>query len=131
MKIQPTAVALLASLTVMSACAPHAADPRTAVGTSHDLTFSPAGLNRVRDRVRADIVEDTIAGAVLVLDQGGETVLLESYGHRDIGTRDPMRNDAIFRIISMTKPVTSVAPRRSNRWQRISSRTSPGDRSAH
>ena len=39
----------------------------------------------------------------------GRIVFHESWGFRDLETRDPLESDDIFRICSMTKPVTSVA----------------------
>lgn len=109
MRIDRSAVLLLAGLTLFVACAPPASDAQAPAAASQGLTFSSAGLDRIREQVRADIAGGTIAGAVVLLDRGGETVLFESFGHRDVETRDPMRNDTIFRIFSMTKPVTSVA----------------------
>jgi CubicO group peptidase (beta-lactamase class C family) len=50
-----------------------------------------------------------VAGVVTLVARRGRIVALDSAGLRDIATRSPMRTNTIFRIASMTKPVTSVA----------------------
>lgn len=50
-----------------------------------------------------------IAGAVLLVAQKGEIVYLEAVGKQDVEAGTPMTPQSIFRIASMTKPVTSVA----------------------
>jgi CubicO group peptidase (beta-lactamase class C family) len=48
-------------------------------------------------------------GAVSLVARNGKLVEWRAYGHSDLGRHEPMRKDAIFRIYSMTKTVTSVA----------------------
>ena len=50
-----------------------------------------------------------IPGATLLVARQGKIAWFESMGVRDPGTRAPMTKDAIFRIYSMSKPITSVA----------------------
>ena len=50
-----------------------------------------------------------LAGAVTCVWHRGEVLQVNEIGHRDVGTRLPMRRDTIFRIASMTKPVTVAA----------------------
>jgi CubicO group peptidase (beta-lactamase class C family) len=71
--------------------------------------FSPAGLQRVGDYLRNEVAEGRIPGAVLLIQQHGHPVYFENFGVRDIATRLPMTADTIFRLYSMSKPVTSVA----------------------
>ncbi|HJW07924.1 MAG TPA: serine hydrolase domain-containing protein, partial [Rhodanobacter sp.] len=52
---------------------------------------------------------DGYLGGVTLLARNGRIVDWQAYGHRDLARRVPMRRDAIFRIYSMTKTVTSVA----------------------
>jgi CubicO group peptidase (beta-lactamase class C family) len=72
-------------------------------------SFSRAGLDRVRDYVRKEIAIGKIPGAILLIQQHGKPVLFESFGVINVATRRPMPLDAIFRIYSMTKAITSVA----------------------
>ena len=48
-------------------------------------------------------------GAVAVVEHRGKPVFAGQWGYQDIGRTRPMRQDSIFRIYSMTKPITSVA----------------------
>jgi CubicO group peptidase (beta-lactamase class C family) len=49
------------------------------------------------------------AGAVTLVARRGRIVQWQALGHRDVARSSPMRQDAIFQIYSMTKPITSVA----------------------
>jgi len=71
--------------------------------------FSQEGLVRVGDYLRNEVATGKIPGAVLLIQQHGQPVLLETFGVRDIETKAPMTADTIFRLYSMSKPVTSVA----------------------
>ena len=72
-------------------------------------TFSRAALDRIGDHVRKEVADGHIPGGVLLIQQHGKPVYLESFGVRDIATRQPMTPDTIFQVYSMTKAVTSVA----------------------
>ena len=50
-----------------------------------------------------------IAGAVTVVATGREIVHVGAVGYADVAAQKPMQTDALFRIASMSKPVTSVA----------------------
>ena len=71
--------------------------------------FSPDGLARVGDYIRNEIASAKIPGAVLLIQQHGKPVYFENFGVRDVATKMPMSADAIFRLYSMSKPITSVA----------------------
>src|ERR1700691_4990868 len=71
--------------------------------------FSAEGLAHVRDYMRNEVTTGKIPGAVLLIQQHGKPVLLESFGVRDVESQRPMTADMIFRLYSMSKPVTSVA----------------------
>jgi len=72
-------------------------------------TFSHAALDRLGDIVRQKVAEGKIAGGVLLIEQHGKPVYLQSFGVRDPATQVPMTADTIFQVYSMTKAVTSVA----------------------
>ena len=71
--------------------------------------FSQEKLKRVGDYVRNEITTGKIPGAVVLIQQHGRPVFFESFGVRDVATKAPMTEDTIFRLYSMSKPVTSVA----------------------
>ncbi len=72
-------------------------------------SFSREGLARVGDYIRNEIATGKIPGAVLLIQQYGHPVYFESFGVRDVERKRPMTADTIFRLYSMSKPVTSVA----------------------
>ena len=50
-----------------------------------------------------------LAGAVTLVWRGGEVIQQASVGYKDIATGQPMTRDTLFRIASMTKPLTTTA----------------------
>jgi CubicO group peptidase (beta-lactamase class C family) len=72
-------------------------------------SFSSDKLQRAGDFIRGEIAAGTIPGAILLVQQHGRPVYFESFGVRDVESKRPMTADTIFRIYSMTKPITSVA----------------------
>jgi len=80
------------------------------------LAASPAATGLVADRVqRIDqfidrtIKAGEISGAVTLVARNGKVVHLQAQGLADIASRKPMQKDTVFRIASMSKPVTAVA----------------------
>jgi CubicO group peptidase (beta-lactamase class C family) len=82
---------------------------RNAGGKPDTLGFSPERLVRIGDVLKADIEKGRIPGAVVAIARNGRMAYFEAFGMRDKAKADPMTKDAIFRIYSMTKPITSVA----------------------
>src|SRR5215472_2219438 len=74
-----------------------------------DVGFSRERLDRIASTLNADIAKGTIPGAALLIVRNGKIAYYESFGWLDPATRTPMPKDAIFRIYSMSKPITSVA----------------------
>lgn len=71
--------------------------------------LSSVGLAHVTQNLQRHVDEGHIAGAVAAVLRDGKLVYLESVGKRDLATESPMEDDALFRIYSMTRPVTSLA----------------------
>jgi CubicO group peptidase (beta-lactamase class C family) len=71
--------------------------------------FDPARLERI-DRHFAKYVDDgRLAGWQIVVTRGGEVAHSSTYGMRDREAGTPVEPDTLWRIYSMTKPITSVA----------------------
>ena len=70
--------------------------------------FNPQKLERVGDYLRDQIAQGKIPGAILLIQQHGKPVYREFFGVRDVATKQPMTDDTIFRLFSMSKPITSV-----------------------
>ncbi|HJU15987.1 MAG TPA: serine hydrolase domain-containing protein [Stellaceae bacterium] len=73
------------------------------------IGLSSARLQRITATLRADVERRLIPGAVLLIARGGRIGYAEAVGWRDREAQAPMSVDAVFRIASMTKPLTSVA----------------------
>jgi len=71
--------------------------------------FSSERLDRIGSALNADIAKGVIPGATLLIVRNGKIAFYESFGWLDPATKTPMPKDAIFRIYSMSKPITSVA----------------------
>jgi CubicO group peptidase (beta-lactamase class C family) len=80
--------------------------PRSA---PEDLGISAAKLQRVKAVVQDMVDKQKTAGAVVLVARRGKIVQLDAVGKMNAATGEAMRPDAIFRIYSMTKPITSVA----------------------
>ena len=74
-----------------------------------DAVFSPQKLERITDYFRAEVANDKISGAIVLVQRHGKQAYFKSFGKIDVTTGEPMNPEAIFRLFSMTKPVTSVA----------------------
>ena len=59
--------------------------------------------------IRNEIATGKIPGAIMLIQQHGRPVYFESFGVRDVESQRPMTADTIFRLYSMSKPITSVA----------------------
>jgi CubicO group peptidase (beta-lactamase class C family) len=70
--------------------------------------FNPQKLERVGDYLRDQVAQGKIPGAILLIQQHGKPVYHEFFGVRDVASKLPMTDDTIFRLFSMTKPITSV-----------------------
>ena len=97
-----TLVSCLLTFTLAHAQSLQTAKPEV-VGLSSD------GLNRALAAVKADVDKGALPGAVLLVARNGKVVMFEAVGVIDPATKAPMTKDAIFRIYSMSKPITSVA----------------------
>ncbi|WP_129781061.1 serine hydrolase domain-containing protein [Peristeroidobacter soli] len=92
----------LVSGSIGAAALPKAARPE-AVGLSSQR------LQRLTDAFNADVGSGKIPGAVVMIVRNGKVAYSQSFGFQDRAAGSAMRPDSIFRIASMTKPITIVA----------------------
>jgi CubicO group peptidase (beta-lactamase class C family) len=71
--------------------------------------FDPARLTRIDNYLRRYVDDQLLPGWQFILTRGGKVVHRATAGHRDRERAVPIGHDSLFRIYSMTKPVTSVA----------------------
>ncbi|MDB5608356.1 MAG: serine hydrolase [Bradyrhizobium sp.] len=102
-------VAAVLALLIVAAAFGRSNTGRAETPLSVPSGFSRAKLERVGDYIRNEIGTGKIPGAILLIQQHGHPVYFENFGVRDIATKLPMTPDTIFRLYSMSKPITSVA----------------------
>jgi CubicO group peptidase (beta-lactamase class C family) len=71
--------------------------------------FSSKRLETARGVFKADVDAKRLPGAVLLIARNGKIAFFDAVGYQDRATETPMRKDSIFRIASMSKPITTVA----------------------
>lgn len=80
-----------------------------APATPETVGLSAERVKRIDARMKQMVDEHRLAGVVTLLTRHGKIVDVTVHGKKDIRTSEPMQRDSIFRIASMTKPVTGVA----------------------
>jgi CubicO group peptidase (beta-lactamase class C family) len=82
---------------------------RLATASPESVGVSTERLDRLHHGMQALIDRHEVGGIVTLLMRDGKLIDLKAYGAQDGEGRKPMQTDTIFRIASMTKPITSVA----------------------
>jgi CubicO group peptidase (beta-lactamase class C family) len=96
------AIAFVLALPAVAQGIPKAQSPE-------EVGFMSPRLKRLSDRLNEGVKNNELPGAVVLIVRNGKIVMFESFGFRDKEAKVPMTNDTIFRIASMTKPITTVA----------------------
>ena len=71
--------------------------------------ITESGLDPLHRFMQSTTDSGDYLGAVTLIARDGKLVDWRAFGHRDLARKSPLQPDAIFRIYSMTKTVTSVA----------------------
>lgn len=100
---------LLILFLILFLLTPDAAVHSLPVASPKEMGFSEARLNRINQVVQSYVDEQKIAGAITLIARKGKLVHFQTFGKMDIESNRPMESDTIFRIASMTKPITTVA----------------------
>src|SRR5262245_57461101 len=74
-----------------------------------DGGFSPERLRRIDPLMKGHVASKDLPGAVTLVGRRGKVVHFSAFGTTDLESNAPMRTDTLFRLASMTKPVTAVA----------------------
>ena len=102
-------LACVAALSFMTPGLGLAADALPRAQRPEDVGFSTERLARLTKITQEHIEAGRLPGAVILIARQGKVAYFESFGHRDRDRGLAMTPDALFRIYSMTKPITSVA----------------------
>jgi CubicO group peptidase (beta-lactamase class C family) len=108
MKISMFRAAVAAALALAMAL-PAAAQGIPKAQSPEEVGFLSPRLKRLSDRINEGVKNNELPGAVVLIARNGKIVMFESFGFRDKEAKAPMTNDTIFRIASMSKPITTVA----------------------
>lgn len=74
-----------------------------------DVGLSTSRLQRINDFTHKYVDEGYLPGTMTLVARRGQVVHFDCYGQRNLEAGLPIAEDTIFRIFSMTKPITSVA----------------------
>jgi CubicO group peptidase (beta-lactamase class C family) len=74
-----------------------------------EVGVSSERLARIHTAMQRYVDRGEVAGVVTLVARRGRVIHLDSVGYRDAKAKAAMTDDTIFRIASMTKPITSVA----------------------
>ena len=72
-------------------------------------TLSPKGITEIDALLQRAVQQGAVPGVVAIVAGRNQILYQSAFGLRDVGNKKPMQNDSIFRIASMTKPLTSAA----------------------
>ena len=77
--------------------------------TPESVGMSSERLTRLHNAMQGLVDDGRLAGITTMIARHGQIADFQTYGYRDMEADDPMAEDAIFRIFSMSKPITGVA----------------------
>lgn len=112
---EPLLTLALAATLAAAACRPPSdasatvASPGLERATPESVGMSSERLARLHAGMQGLVDEGRLAGITTMIARRGRIVDFQTFGHRDVEAGDPMAEDAIFRIYSMSKPITGVA----------------------
>jgi CubicO group peptidase (beta-lactamase class C family) len=99
-----TSIALTLALSALplAAASVQAAKPE-------ELGFSADRLERIHETIERHIAAGDISGAVTLVARRGRIAHFQVHGLMDLDSKKPMQKEALFRIASMSKPITGAA----------------------
>ncbi len=103
------AIALILTLMLVVVTPSIRAAGSVPVGKAEDVGLSTERLKRVSEAVQRSITAGNVAGAVTLVARRGKIAHFEAQGVMDVDTKKPMAKDNLFRLASMSKPITGVA----------------------
>ena len=107
--MKSTAQKLFVFFLVLLGIHPAVYSQKVLVTKPEGVGLSSARLERINSLMQDYVDEGKLAGVVTMVARRGKVAHFERFGVMDIETRKPMQLDTIFRIYSMSKPITSVA----------------------
>ncbi len=103
------AVLMVASAVLLPLGIIRAAEPLPRATKPEDVGLSTERLERLGRVAQGHVDSGLLPGAVMLIARNGKIAYFKSVGFRDRAKSAPMTDDSMFRLYSMTKPITSVA----------------------
>ncbi|MCP5330605.1 MAG: beta-lactamase family protein [Pseudomonadales bacterium] len=100
---------LLLGLALLACTTLAAAERDLAPATPEQVGMSSEKLATLTSALRSEVDDGQLAGIVTLVARHGKLVQQDHYGYQDLENGVAMEQDTIFRIFSMTKPITGVA----------------------
>ena len=101
-------LSLMVCFTLM-ACQSTVVDAKNTANAAESVGFSSQRLDRIAPAMQGYIDQGKLAGTLTLVARNGKIAYLNAQGMQDKEASKPMTEDTIFRIYSMSKPVTAVA----------------------
>jgi CubicO group peptidase (beta-lactamase class C family) len=79
------------------------------VATPESVGVSTERVHRIEAAMKKLVDDKQVAGLVTLLERHGKVIAFNAVGQKDVRKADPVQKDSIFRIYSMTKPLTGLA----------------------
>ena len=102
-------IAAQKALVVTLLALPLAAASSVPTAKPEDVGVSSERLQRISQMIQRRIAAGEMTGAVTIVARKGKIVHLEAQGVMDLDSKKPVAKDTMFRVASMTKPVTGLA----------------------
>jgi len=93
----------------LMACQSTVVDAKNTISVAESVGFSSERLDRIAPVMQSYIDQGKLAGTLTLVAKDGKIAYLNAQGMQDRESAKPMSEDAIFRIYSMSKPITTVA----------------------
>ncbi len=100
---------LLLCTTIAGTALAQTGEHNLAPAEAAEVGMRPEGIAALQSALRAEVDAGRLAGIVSMVARHGRLVHSDTYGWQDLENQVPMAEDTIFRIFSMTKPITGVA----------------------
>ncbi len=117
-KIFTVAFASMLAAVLLAACAPKESGDTAGAGetfaglprvTPESAGMSSERLDRIRPAFESYVTDGKLSGVITVVAREGQVVHFEASGYQDVEAGEPMTEDTLFRMYSMTKPIASAA----------------------
>ena len=99
----------VAIVILLVSCEEKVAQRNLNMSSPEAVGMSSERLDRLTQSMQKEVDEENTAGITTMIARHGKIVHFETYGYQDIESNIPIEENTIFRIYSMSKPITGVA----------------------